>query len=166
MGDIKRKKNTYSRPRQLFDRERIDSENILVNKYGLKNKKEIWKAKSLVAKFRKRAKELISATPDEQRAFFEKLTKLGLKVINTSDALALNENDLLDRRLETFVYKKNLANSPKQSRQLIVHKHVLVDGKIVNIPSFWVTLELENKISLKPQKQKKTNMKEDKEETE
>ena len=164
MGDIKRKKRAYSRPRQLFDRTRIDEENVLIRKYGLKNKKEIWKAKSLISKFRRRAKELISSSPEEQKAFFERLTKLGLRANTVSDVLALTEKDLLNRRLQTFVFKKNLTNSPKQSRQLIVHKHIIVDDKIVNIPSFWISLDLENKIDIKVTKQKKKKEPEIKEE--
>ena len=154
MGDIKRKRRAYSKPRQLFDRSRIDAENVIIKRYGLKNKREIWKAKSLVSKFRRRAKDLIASDAEEQKVFFDKLNKLGIGITNISDVLALTENDLLDRRLQTFVVKKELANTPKQARQLIVHKHVLVDGNVVNIPSFWVTSELENKIELIPFKEK------------
>jgi len=148
MGDIKRKRRLYSRPRKLFDRTRMDEENVLIKQYGLKNKKEIWKAKSVVSKLRRRAKNLISS-PDEQKLFLEKLSKMGISVTNVSDILALKEDDLLNRRLQTFVVKKKLANSPKQARQLIVHKHILVDGKVVNIPSFWVSKELENKLAIR-----------------
>lgn len=154
MGDIKRKRRLYSKPRQLFDRTRIDQENVILRKYGLKNKREIWKTKSLVSKFRRRAKDLIGQDTEHQQEFFNKLNKLGIGVVNTSDILALTENDLLDRRLQTFVVKKGLANTPKQARQLIVHKHVIVDGKIVNVPSFWITLDLENKIEVKPHREK------------
>jgi len=160
MGDIKKKRRAYSKPRQLFDRTRMDQENIMTRKYGLKNKKEIWKAKSLVSKFRRRAKILISKDIEQQQ-FFDKLNKLGLKVTNISDILALTESDLLDRRLQTFVNKKDLSNTPKQARQLITHKHVVVDGNLVNIPSFWVTLDLENKIEIKPQKEKPKIIKEE-----
>jgi small subunit ribosomal protein S4 len=154
MGDIKRKRRSYSKPRQLFDRTRIDQENIVLRRYGLKNKKEIWKGKSLVSKFRRRAKDLISKDAEEQQEFFNKLNNLGIKVVGISDILALSEDDLFGRRLQTFVVKKGLASTPKQARQLIVHKHILVDGKIVNIPSFWVTAELENKIEIKITREK------------
>jgi small subunit ribosomal protein S4 len=163
MGDIKKKRQAYSRPRQLFDRARIDQENILIKKYGLKNKKEIWKAKSLVSKFRRRAKDLISKDIEQQQQFFNKLNKLGLNITNISDVLALTENHLLDRRLQTFVNKKDLSNTSKQARQLITHKHVLVDGNIVNVPSFWITSDLEKKIEIKPQKEKPKIVKEEKE---
>ena len=43
-----RKKKNYKKPRKLYDKVRIEDENILVNKYGLKNKREIWKAEAAV----------------------------------------------------------------------------------------------------------------------
>ena len=92
MGDIKRKRRLYSRPRKLFDTDRIQEENIIVNEYGLKNKREIWKAKSVATKFRQRAKRLISKDDEEKRAFIVKLNTLGLKVENISEfAEGLNE---------------------------------------------------------------------------
>lgn len=154
MGDIKRKRKLFSKPKKLFDRVRIDEENVLVKDYGLKNKKEIWKAKSKVSGYRQRAKKLIGKEKEEQKAFFEKLNKVGLNVKDISDVLALGEENLLKRRLQTVVYKKGLANTPKQARQFIVHKHILVGGKIVNIPSYIVPVELENQIEVKVKKVK------------
>jgi len=154
MGDIKRKRKLFSRPKKLYDRARMDDENVLVKRYGLKNKREIWKAKSAVSKLRRRAKGLIGASDEEQRAFFEKLGKIGFDVTDISDVLALTEENIFDRRLQTFVVRKKLATTPKGARQLIVHKNVLVDGKVVNIPSFVVTRELEGKIVLKERKVK------------
>jgi len=159
MGDIRRKRKLFSRPRKPFDRKRIDEENALIKKYGLKNKREIWKAKSFVSKLRRRAKDLIGAKESEQKQFFDKLTKMGLKTSNTSDVLALTEENLLERRLQTFVFRKKLANTVGQARQFIVHKNVLVDGNVVNIPSFIVTLDLENKISVKERKIKEVKEK-------
>ena len=154
MGDIKRKRKLFSRRKKLFDRTRMDEENILVKRYGLKNKREIWKAKSTVSKFRRRAKQLIGADDSEQRTFFEKLNKMGINVVDISDVLALTEENLLDRRLETVLFKKGLANTAKQARQLIVHKNVLVDGKVVNTPSFIVTKDLEGSLAIKVKKKK------------
>jgi len=163
MGDIKKRRRLFSRPRKLFDRARIDAEDVIVQKYGLKNKREIWKAKSAVSRFRRRAKALIGKDLEEQKRYFEKLNKIGLNVTSVSDALALNEENLLERRLQTMVFKKGLANSPKQARQLIVHKSVVVDGSMVNIPSFLVTRDLENKLSLKTRKVKTKVVKEESE---
>tara|TARA_Y100000310_G_scaffold319497_1_gene374867 strand:- start:191 stop:775 length:585 start_codon:yes stop_codon:yes gene_type:complete len=155
MGDIKKKRKKFSKPKKLFDKARITAENVLVERYGLKNKKEIWKAKSEISNIRRRAKELIGAEAEEQRVFFDKLNHLGFGVVEIADVLGLTEENFLDRRLQTIVAKKKLANTPKQARQLIVHKHVLVDGNIVNTPSFVVTKELEGKLSLKERKVKK-----------
>jgi small subunit ribosomal protein S4 len=160
MGDIKRKRKMFSRPKKLYDRTRMDEENVLVNKYGLKNKREIWKAKTAVSKLRRRAKALIGKSDEEQRAFFDKLTKNGMKIVDISDALALTEENVFGRRLQTFVVKKKLASTMKGARQLIVHKNVLVDGNVVNIPSFVVTIDLEDKITLKERKVKEVKKEE------
>ena len=152
MGDIKRKQKLFSRPKKLYDRTRMDEENVLVKKYGLKNKREIWKAKTAVSSLRRRAKGLIGKDVKEQQIFFDKLNKNGFAVKDISDVLALTEENLFEKRLQTVLFKKGMANTIKQSRQLIVHKNVLVDGQIVNIPSFVVTRELENKIILKEKK--------------
>ena len=72
MGDIKRKQKLFSRPKKLYDRTRMDEENVLVKKYGLKNKREIWKAKTAVSSLRRRAKGLIGKDVKEQQIFFDK----------------------------------------------------------------------------------------------
>jgi small subunit ribosomal protein S4 len=46
---------------------------------------------------------------------------------------------LLERRLDNVVYRLNLASSRKAARQLILHRHITVNGQIVNIPSFLVS---------------------------
>ncbi len=155
MGDIKRKRKMFSRPKKLFDRARMDEENVLVNRYGLKNKREIWKAKTVVSKLRRRAKGLIAKDIVEQQKFFNKLNKIGMGITDISDVLALTEEAIFERRLQTFVFRKKLATTVKGARQLIVHKNILVDGKVVNIPSFVVALDLEDKISLKKRKEER-----------
>ena len=155
MGDIKRKRSLYTKPRKLYDKARIEEENNVQFKYGLKNKREIWKANSKVSDFRRRAKLLIPQSEEEKQKFFARLNKMGLKVTSIADVLALTMENWLDRRLQTFVVKKALAKTPDQARQLIVHKHVLVNNRTVNSPSFVVSIDLENKIELKKQKVKK-----------
>ncbi|MDO8517487.1 MAG: 30S ribosomal protein S4 [Nanoarchaeota archaeon] len=166
MGDIKRKRKLYRRPKKAFDSARIEEENVIMDKYGLKNKREIWKAESCVSKLRKRAKSLISKSQDEKDKFFEKLNNMGFVINDISDVLSLTKENWLDRRLQTFVFKKNLANTPSQARQLIVHKHISVNGNIVNIPSFMVTKDLENKLALKNINVKQKPKKEEKVEEE
>jgi small subunit ribosomal protein S4 len=45
---------------------------------------------------------------------------------------------ILERRLDSVVYRSGLARTRPMARQLIVHGHVLVDGRKVDIPSFLV----------------------------
>lgn len=146
---MKRKHKRYSRPKRPFDKARIEEEAKIKEEYGLKNKIEIWKADSQTRVIREKAKKLISSSPEQQKAFFEKLKKEGLKSNSISDILSLEKSDLLNRRLQTLVFKKRLAQSPKHARQMIVHKKILVDGRAVNSPSFLVPLELEEKISVR-----------------
>ena len=142
-----RQKKKLSRPRKLFDKVRIEEENKLVSKYGLKSKKEIWKAEAAVERLRNIAKKLITAEADKQEEFFNKLRKMGFKADRIADVLELNKEDWLGRRLQSILISKNLAK-PKEARQLIAHKHVLVDEKKVNIPSYMVSVEEESQIRI------------------
>jgi small subunit ribosomal protein S4 len=152
---MKRKHKKYSKPKRPFDKARIDEEVEIKKEYGLKNKKEIWKAEAKINSMRSKAKKLIKASPEEQKALFKRLQKIGLKVESIADVLGLDKKDHLERRLQTIVYRKGLADTMKTARQLIVHKKVLIDGNVVNIPSFVVPLDLENKIEVKKKKVKK-----------
>jgi small subunit ribosomal protein S4 len=144
-----RKKNKFSWPRKLYDKNRINEENKLVEIYGLKNKREIWKAESKVKYYRNRAKLLITAGTDEQENFFAKLNSIGLNVKSIAEILALNKEDVLKRRLSTIVWKKNFAKTARHARQMVTHKKVLVNHRAVDVPSYLVPVIYEDKISLK-----------------
>ena len=45
---------------------------------------------------------------------------------------------LLESRLENVVFRMGFARTRKEARQIVDHKHVLVNGKCVNIPSYLV----------------------------
>jgi small subunit ribosomal protein S4 len=149
---MKRKHKTYSKPKRPFDKARIDKERELKKEFGLKNKKEIWVAESKIKAIREKAKKMISSPPEEQEVLFKKLRKTGFDVNSIGDVLSLDVRDYLKRRLQTVVVDKKLATTPKSARQLIVHKKVLVNGGVVNSPSYVVTIDLENKILLKGEK--------------
>jgi len=161
---MKRKHKTYSRPKRPFDKARIDEEAEIKKEFGLKNKKEIWKADAKIKIMREKAKKLIRSKPEDQKALFNKLKKRGLDVNSIGEVLALDKKDYLNRRLQTIVAVKGLSPTVKSSRQLITHKKVLVNGKIVNVPSFVVSVEMEDKISLKQKKKKEKTKKDVKEE--
>lgn len=151
---MKRKHKAYSRPKRPFDKQRIVEEEGIKKEFGLKNKKEIWRSESKVKSIREKAKKLISASPEEQQALFDRLKKIGIKVNSIADVLSLEKKDYLNRRLQTVLIKKNLATTAKGARQLITHKKVLVNGRVVDSPSYIVPVELEDKITLKPKKEK------------
>lgn len=144
-----RKRKKFSWPRKLYDKPRILEENKLLIKYGLKNKKEIWKADAKIKYFRTRAKSLITADPEDQKKFLNKLNKIGLNIKNVADVLALNKEDLLKRRLPSVLVGKKMANTSKQARQMVVHKRVKINNKTVNIPSYLIGIDEENLISVK-----------------
>jgi small subunit ribosomal protein S4 len=159
-----RKKKLFTRPKKLYQAARIKEENVLLEKYGLKNKKEIWKTLAKINYYRSRAKALAKAPLDEQKKLFEKLQYIGLKVNSIADVLALKIDDLLQRRLPSIVTKKGFAQTPKQARQMVVHKKVKVSGKVVNVPSYIVSVSEENSIMAqtpKPQKDNKDSTKGD-----
>ena len=157
---MKRKHKKYSRPKRPFDKARIEDEKKIKEEFGLKNKKEIWKVESEIKSLREKAKRLISADKGEQEAMFERLKKIGLKVNSLSDILALEKRDYLQRRLQSVIIKNKIAPTAKSARQLITHKKILVDGRIIDSPSYIVPVSLENKIILK--KSAKTELKNDK----
>jgi small subunit ribosomal protein S4 len=143
-----RQKKKYSRPQKPFDKIRIEDENVLKEKYGLKNKKEIWKADASIGRVRNLAKQLITASDEEKNAFIERLQARGFKIESIADTLALNKEDWLGRRLQTVLVSKGLTTTPKQARQLIAHKHVSIGDQIVNVPSYMVTSKEEAQVKL------------------
>lgn len=144
----KRKRKKYSKPRRLYDKVRIEEENELIEKYGLKSKREIWKADAAIGRIRNLAKQLITKSDVEKNAFVKRLQKQGFKVGSVPDVLSLNKEDWLKIRLQTIVYSKKLAATPNQARQFVVHKHVSIGDRIVNIPSYPVSLEEEPEVKL------------------
>lgn len=151
---MKRKHKTYSKPKRPFDKLRIGEEAKIKKEFGLKNKKEIWKAETKIKSIREKAKKLISSKPEEQKALFDRLGKSGLQVKSIADVLSLDKKDYLSRRLQTILVAKKLTTTAKSARQLITHKKVLVDGNVINAPSYIVPTNLENKIVLKKKKTK------------
>lgn len=146
---MKRKHKQYSKPRKPFDKARIIEEAEIKKEFGLKNKKEIWRANAKIGLFREKAKKLISSNPQEQQALFHRLNQIGLKVKTIGDVLSLDKKDYLQRRLQTVLVAKRIASTSLGARQLITHKKVLVDGKVINSPSYIVPINLEDKITVK-----------------
>jgi len=155
MGDPKRQRKKYSTPRHPWQSDRIEEERQLTKEYGFKNKKEIWKMASFLRDAADQAKKLVTLTglqADKERALL--LARLRRYGLLTADAgldriLSITLRDVLERRLQTQVYKKRLANSINQARQFITHKHIVVGDKIVTSPSYLLTVDEESQIGFR-----------------
>ncbi len=147
---MKRQKKKFERPKRPWDKVRIEEEKKLTQNYGLRRKKEIWRAESILRNYRRLARELAAKRDKEkEKILLDKLFKMGLikKDADLDDVLALTVENILDRRLQTLVFKKGLARTVKLSRQYIVHGHITFEGRKMRWPSMLVPLGGEEKIS-------------------
>jgi len=164
MGDPRKKRKKYETPKHPWKASRIQSEKEISKEYAFKNKRGIWKMQSLLREFTSQAKKLSTATTEqgkkEKEQLIKKLFRLGLIKENAQldDILNLGLNDILERRLQTILFRKSLSRTMKQARQFITHHHILVGGKIITSPSYLVLSDEENRISFK---QKSSLAKED-----
>jgi small subunit ribosomal protein S4 len=160
MGYPGKAKKLYDTPNHPWQKARIDEETGIVKKYGLRNKKGVWKFASELRKYRGNARTLLGVMaagnlPEDSHyirdanAIVRKLQLLGAlkEDAKLEDILALKIDDLLERRLQTMVFRKGYANSMKQARQFIVHGHIAVNGRKNTIPSYMVLKADEESIS-------------------
>lgn len=163
MGHPKRRKKRYEKPRRPWDATRIKEEKELAEMYGLKSRREIWKAAGVIKRYRREIRtmlaEIAGMTPSEnllrkKEAILAALRRRGIlketvgagAEASLEGVLALNVEDALERRLQTRVHKKGLSSSLKHARQLIVHGHIAVAGRRVTIPSYTVEVDEDEKI--------------------
>jgi small subunit ribosomal protein S4 len=160
MGDPKFPRRSYDAPSHPWRGERIKAETEICNAYGLKNKRELWKAQAVLRNLRNQSKLLQARVRlnDEQAKLeasllLKKCARLGLLPMEGStldDVLGLTQETVLNRRLQTMVHRKGLAATPKQARQFIVHGHISIDGRKVTIPGYVVKRTEEEKIAFNP----------------
>ncbi len=148
---MKYQKKKYSTPLRPWDKGRIELERKILAEYGLRRKKEIWKAQAIVAGWRERARFLSAhKNSEEEKKLIEKVHSFGLipKSATLDNILALTLEKILERRLQTLVTKKGIGRTPKHARQLIVHGHVALDGRRIKWPSALIQTAEEGKISV------------------
>jgi len=160
MGDPKFPRRSYDAPSHPWRGERIKAETEICNAYGLKNKRELWKAQAVLRNLRNQSKLLQARVRlnDEQAKLeasllLKKCARLGLLPMEGStldDVLGLTQETVLNRRLQTLVHRKGLAATAKQARQFIVHGHISIDGRKVTIPGYVVKRTEEEKIAFNP----------------
>jgi small subunit ribosomal protein S4 len=144
MGHPRKSRKKYDTPPHPWNADRIKEENRFLKKYGLKNKKEIWKAETLVKRYRRDARLLLGMeseqTVKERQQLLRHIVKLGFlgEDANLEDVLDLTVEDVLKRRLQTMVHKKGLSHTVKQARLLVVHGHIALKKKKIDSPSYLV----------------------------
>lgn len=153
MGDPRRLKRKYSGPKHPWEKQRIDDESELVKEYGLKNKKEVWKAAAIARRYKSLGRKLIGLSAEEKKQgelqLVSKLVKEGfLKDGSTLDnVLSMTVRDILERRLQTIVWKKGMALTVKQARQFITHGHIKIKNRSVSTPGRLIGIEPEKEIT-------------------
>lgn len=155
MGKPKFSRKKYETPSHPWQEDRIKEENELIKKYGLKNKKEIWKAQTRLRKYRGQARELLAKvgrgdiqSKKESEQLLMHLNTISILPMNSTldDVLALGTESILSRRLQTLTYLKGLANTPDQARQLISHGHIAIGSRKVTVPGYMVNKQEEGEI--------------------
>lgn len=149
MGYPGKNRKSYDTPKHPWQAARMEPEVELVKRYGLRNKREVWKAHSALKKYRELARKLLAESAKGKLAGYVKtdadnilnrLKRYGLLKTDAvlDDILSLDVNNFLERRLQTQVHKQGLANTLKQARQFIVHGHISVGGRKVTVPGYLV----------------------------
>ena len=158
MGYPGKNRKSYETPKHPWEETRLVEEAELVKKYGLRNKREVWKAYTILRNYRRLARNLmammamVGETPTVKRDvnnLLGKLKRYGLvkEDAELNDVLSLSVEDILERRLQTQVFRQGLAKTIKQARQFIVHGHIAIKGRRVTVPSYLVPIEEEMEIS-------------------
>jgi small subunit ribosomal protein S4 len=157
MGDPKKQRKKFETPRFRWRKDILQEELKLIGQYGLRNKHELWRHKTMLSKTRGIARSLIGKTPEErvkmENELLTRLKKLGIlsETAVLDNVLDLSIEDLLERRLQTIVFRKGLARTAFQSRQLITHGHVTIGNRRVTVPSYTVSKEEEPNVIYSPQ---------------
>ncbi|MHA1585018.1 MAG: 30S ribosomal protein S4 [Promethearchaeota archaeon] len=153
MGSPRRLRKKYNTPNNPFEKTRILEEFSYVGKYGLRNKKEFWKHKYQLSHFRKLARESRALPKEQEKMHFNELKSSLLKIglvgeeANADDVLSLTIENILERRLQTYVLKAGLAKTITQARQFVVHGHIAVRGQVIDSPSYLVKRKDESDIT-------------------
>ena len=150
-------RKTYRTVRRPYEKERLDQELKLCGEYGLRCKREIWRVQYMLSKVRKAARILLTLDAKDPKRLFEtaplirRLKRFGLMTDEENsldDILKLTTQRLMERRLQTKVFKQGLAKSIHHARVLIRQRHIRVGKQVVNVPSFLVRVDSEKHIDL------------------
>ncbi|MBO4302212.1 30S ribosomal protein S4 [Methanosarcinaceae archaeon] len=155
-----KKHKTYETPNHPWQDTRMAAEFELVKAYGLRNKREVWKAESLLRTYRSDAMDLLAqaastsdavlkgAAKTEADQILGRLIRYGILKADSDidDILGLKAENILERRLQTQVLRLGLAKTIRQARQFITHGHIAIDGRKATVPSMLISIDDESKI--------------------
>lgn len=152
MGDPRKQKKKYVAPKKPFDSDRFEQELQLIGAYGLRNKKELWKHRTDLSNYRRNARQMLALPPADraqnERELVTKLSRIGILTTEPTldHVLDLTLENLLERRLQTIVFRKGMASSMHHARQLVTHGHIALDGARVNTPQRLITVTEEERL--------------------
>jgi small subunit ribosomal protein S4 len=152
LGDPHKPKKTFNRPRRIWTTDQLNAELYTVGTYGLRSKRELWKAQSEIARIRNQARALLAIPTavrhDKELRLLTFLNRLGLVKESSTldDVLNLKIEDILERRLQTIVMRRIGSKSAIQARQIVSHRHVSIGNRTVNLPGYLVKKDEEPNI--------------------
>ena len=157
MGDPKYPRKVWRKPKRPLNYDLKMDELQTLGTFGLRTKRELWKAHTELSRVRQQARSLLALTQEaraeKEPILLKSLARIGLVSENASldDILNLKPTDLLARRLQTIVSKKLGFKTPYQARQAVIHGHIMVGDRKVDIPSYTVTVAEEDSVKFSPE---------------
>jgi len=156
MGDPKYPNRIWRKPKRPLNYDFMMEDLNTLGTYGLKNKRELWKARTELSRVRHQARSLLALRQEvrqqKEPVLMKSLARIGLvkEDATLDDVLNLGVNNLLDRRLQTMVQRKFSFKTPYQARQAIVHGHITIVDRVITVPSYIVNVKEEDQIQLSP----------------
>ena len=157
MGDVKNFRRVWNKPKRPLNFDLKMEELKILGEFGLKTKRELWKARTELSRVRNQARSLLALRKEirekEEPILIHSLSRIGLVEENATldDVLNLEIQNLLSRRLQSIIMKKFYFKTPYQARQAISHGHIMIGDRIVNIPSYVVKTDEEDTVTLTPE---------------
>ena len=157
MGDPKYPRRVWKKPKRPLNYELKMDELKTLGTFGLRTKRELWKAHTQLSRVRHQARSLLALRKEireeKEPILMKSLARIGLvsPEATLDDVLNLNADDLLSRRLQSIVTKKLGFKTPYQARQAVIHGHIMIDDRKINIPSYTVKVEEEDRIHFTPE---------------
>ncbi len=112
----------------LSDKCPLEKKNYAPGHHGL-NRRTKYSEYGVQLREKQKVKRIYGLQETQFRIYFDKANR-------QKGVTGENLIKLLERRLDNVVYRFGFAPSRKAARQLVLHRHFLVNGKIVNVPSY------------------------------